>query len=85
MEKQKIKKIKSQLFTLRRTGLGFDRLKPEVALEKENEQSWDNLQSKNDKENIACGKEFRAVVSNTQFQVVCYGTFNPCYLRATNK
>ena len=54
-------------------------------MEKENEQSWDNLQSKNDKENIACGKEFRAVVSNTQFQVVCYGTFNPCYLRTTNK
>ena len=42
-----------------------------------------------DKENIACGKEllkdFRAVVSNTQFQVVFYGTFNLCYLSTTNK
>ena len=42
-----------------------------------------------DKENIAYGKEllkdFRAVVSTTQFKVVSYGTFNPCYLSTTNK
>ena len=42
-----------------------------------------------DKKSITCGKEllkdFRAVVSNTQFQIVYYGTFNLCYLSATNK